>query len=64
VPAVKTCNWGFVKFTCVKLATIKATHNIYTTPALFSREDILFDDPFDQLNVVIANGLPPAYFIP
>lgn len=64
VPAVTTCNWGFVKFTCITLATLKATKNIYSTPALFRREDILFEDPFAQLNVVIANGQSPAYFIP
>lgn len=64
VPAVRTCNWGFVQVPCLRLATIKATKNIYSTPALFRREDVLFEDPFAQLNVVIANGQPPAYFIP
>jgi hypothetical protein len=64
VPAVRTCNWGFVKVPCLKLATIKATKNIYSTPALFRREDILFEDPFAQLDVVIVNGQPPAYFVP
>ena len=64
VPAVRTCKWKFIKVKCIKLATIKATKNIYSTPALFRREDILFEDPFAQLNVVIPDGLPPAYFIP
>ena len=64
VPAVRTCKWKFIKFKCIKLATIKATKNIYSTPALFRREDILFEDPFAQLDVVIANGKPPAYFVP
>lgn len=64
VPKVKTCKWKFIKFKCIKLGTIKATKNIYTTPALFRREDILFEDPFAELDVVIVNGLPPAYFIP
>lgn len=64
VPAIRTCNWGFVKVPCLKLATIKAIMNIYSTPALFRREDILFEDPFAQLDVVIANGQQPAYFIP
>jgi len=63
VPAVRTCKWKFIKFKCIKLATIKATKNIYSTPALFRREDILFEDPFTQLDVVIANGQMPAYFV-
>jgi len=64
VPQVKTCKWKFIKVKCIVLGTIKATKNIYTTPALFRREDILFEDPFAELNVVIPDGLPPAYFIP
>jgi hypothetical protein len=64
VPKVATCKWKFIKVKCIKLGTIKATKNIYTTPALFRREDILFEDPFAELDVVIANGQPPAYFIP
>jgi hypothetical protein len=64
VPAVRTCNWGFVQGPCLKLATINATRNIYSTPALFRREDILFEDPFAQLDVVIVSGQPPAYFVP
>ena len=64
VPTVKTCKWKFIKFKCIKLGTIKATKNIYTTPALFRREDILFEDPFAELDVVIVSGQPPAYFIP
>lgn len=64
VPKVATCKWKFIKVKCIKLGTIKATKNIYTTPALFRREDILFEDPFATLDVVIVNGQPPAYFIP
>ncbi|MGD8803750.1 MAG: hypothetical protein PVG12_11240 [Gammaproteobacteria bacterium] len=64
VPQVKTCKWKFIKVKCIKLGTIKATKNIYTTPALFRREDILFEDPFAELDVVIVNGQSPAYFIP
>lgn len=64
VPAVRTCKWKFINVKCIKLATIKATKNIYTTPALFRREDILFEDPFAQLDVVIANSQQPAYFVP
>jgi len=64
VPAVRTCKWKWIKFKCIKLATIKATKNIYSTPALFRREDILFEDPFAQLDVVIASGQLPAYFTP
>ena len=64
VPKVKTCKWKFITVKCIKLGTIKATKNIYTTPALFRREDILFDDPFVELDVVLVDGKPPAYFIP
>jgi len=64
VPQVKTCKWKFIKVKCIKLGTIKATKNIYTTPALFRREDILLEDPFAKLDVVIANGQDPAYFVP
>ena len=64
VPKVKTCKWKFIKVKCIKLGKIKATKNIYTTPALFRREDILFDDPFVELDVVIVSGQSPAYFIP
>mgnify|MGYP001462182672 CR=1 FL=1 len=64
VPAIKTCKWGFVKVPCLKLVTIKATKNIYSTPALFRREDVLFEDPFAQLDVVIVSGQSPAYFVP
>ncbi|RKZ69817.1 MAG: hypothetical protein DRQ44_02470 [Gammaproteobacteria bacterium] len=64
VPKVATCKWKFIKVKCIKLGTIKATKNIYTTPALFRREDILFEDPFVELDVVILSGQSPAYFIP
>ena len=64
VPKIKTCKWKFIKFKCIKLGTIKVTKNIYRTPALFRRQDILFEDPFAKLDVVIANGQSPAYFIP
>lgn len=64
VPQVKTCKWKFIKVSCIKLGTIKATKNIYTTPALFRREDILFEDPFAELDVVIVSGQSPAYFVP
>jgi hypothetical protein len=64
VPQVKTCKWKFIKVKCIVLGTIKATKNIYTTPALFRREDILFEDPFAELDVVIVNGQSPAYFVP
>jgi hypothetical protein len=64
VPKVKTCKWKFIKVKCIKLGTIKATKNIYSTPALFKREDILFEDPFLQLDVVIVDDKPPAFFVP
>ena len=64
VPVVRTCKWKFLKFPCLKLATVKATKNIYSTPALFRREDILFEDPFAEIDVVIADGKEPAYFAP
>ena len=64
VPKVKTCKWKFITVKCIKLGTIKATKSIYSTPALFRREDILFDDPFAELDVVIVSGQSPAYFVP
>ena len=54
---------ALAKGKCKLLKTIRVTKNIYTTPALFRREDILFEDPFLELDVVIPNGQPPAYFI-
>jgi len=63
VPKVATCKWKFIKVKCIRLGTIKVTKSLYTTPALFRREDILFEDPFAELDVVIVNGKPPAYFV-
>lgn len=63
-PKIKTCKWKFIKFKCIKLGTIKVTKNLYSTPALFRRKDVLLEYPFSELDVVIVNGQPPAYFVP
>jgi hypothetical protein len=64
VPQLRECKWRDVfKGKCKLLATITVTKNIYTTPALFRREDILFEDLFLALDVVIVEGKSPAYFM-
>lgn len=64
VPKVVTCNWGFVKGVCITNKTIKATKNIWRSPALFTLEDILYEDADVQLDVVVINGQQPMYFLP
>lgn len=59
-----TCQAGIVKYKCIKYVEMKRIKNIYTTPALFRREDVLFDYPFEQLVVVIVPGRRTAYFTP
>jgi hypothetical protein len=43
---------------------VKRILNLYTTPALFQREDVLFENPFAQLDVVKLSGEPTAYYSP
>jgi hypothetical protein len=59
-----TCKAGVVKYKCIKYDKVKRKLNLYTTPALFQREDVLFENPFVQLDVVKVSGKPTAYFIP
>ena len=60
-PKVSTCKWKFVKFKCIKLGSIKVTKNLYSTPALFRRKDVLLEYPIEEIDVVIVDG-QPAYF--
>jgi hypothetical protein len=62
-PKVSTCKWKFIKVTCIKLGKIKVTKNLYSTPALFRRSDVLLEFPLSEIEVVIVDG-QPAYFAP
>ena len=64
VPKVVTCNWGFIKGICLTTATIKATKNIWRSPALFKLDDILYEKYGAQLDVVAMDGQQPMYFVP
>lgn len=57
-----TCKVGIIKYRCIRIRDVKRKFNLYTTPALFRREDVLFEDPFAQLDVVKVSGEPTAYF--
>lgn len=63
-PKVSTCKWKFVKFKCVKLGSIKVTKNLYSTPALFRRKDVLLEFPIEEIDVVIVDGQPAYYDVP
>jgi hypothetical protein len=59
-----TCKIGVIKYKCFKIGDVKRTLNLYTSPALFALEYILWEDTFvDPLDVVIPSGKPTAYFI-
>ncbi len=62
VPKVVTCSWGFIKGKCIKAKTIKATKNIWRSPALFRFDDILYDSRDVLLDVVVLDGKEPMYF--
>ncbi len=64
VPAASTCKWKWMTYPCVKIKQIKAIKNIYSSPALFRREDVLFENTRAELDVVIVEGGMPAYFVP
>jgi hypothetical protein len=64
VPKVVTCNWGFIKGKCIKNRTIKATKNVWRSPALFTLDDILYDKKDVQFDVVAMDGQQPMYFVP
>ena len=59
-----TCKVGLIKYKCIKYDREKRTLNLYSTPALFQREDVWFEYPFAQLDVVKLSGQPTAYFTP
>jgi hypothetical protein len=64
VPKVVKCNWGFIKGICLTTASIKATKNIWRSPALFKLDDILYEKYGAQLDVVAMDGQQPMYFVP
>jgi hypothetical protein len=64
VPKVVTCSWGFIKGKCIKNKTIKATKNIWRSPALFMLDDILYENKDVQFDVVAMDGQQPMYFVP
>jgi hypothetical protein len=64
VPKLVTCSWGFFKGKCIKTRTIKATKNIWRSPALFTLKDVLYEDKDVQFDVVVMQGQPPMYFVP
>jgi hypothetical protein len=59
-----TCKIAAIKYKCFKVGDVKRTLNLYTSPALFALEYVLWEDSFvDPLDVVILSGKPTAYFI-
>jgi hypothetical protein len=59
-----TCKIGIIKYKCFKVGDVKRTLNLYTSPALFALEYIIWEDAFvDPLDVVIPIGKQTAYFI-
>ena len=63
VPKLVTCNWGFIKGQCIKAAMIKATKNIWRSPALFELNDILYQNTGVQLERG-SSGQAPMYYGP
>ncbi len=64
VPKIKTCKIGLIKIPCPGFAKLKATKNLWSSPALFKYEDVLFELNSAQLDVVIREGKDPLYFQP
>ncbi len=64
VPVIATCKWGFVKVPCPKIKILKATYNIWRSPALFKLDDVLLDNPSLQFDVVVLHDGTPHYFVP
>ena len=64
VPKVKKCKVGLIKIPCPKLVKMKATKNIYTSPALFQLTDVLYENPNLRLDVVVPATGEPLYFQP
>jgi hypothetical protein len=63
VPNTK-CGWKFLVGKCNPINTIKATKEIWSSKSLFHLQDILLENSDVQLDVVVAQGQPPAYFAP
>jgi len=64
VPVIATCKWGFVKVPCPKVKILKATYNIWRSPALFKLDDVLLDNPSLLFDVVVLHDGTPHYFVP
>ncbi|MFK8083886.1 MAG: hypothetical protein AB8B97_26685 [Granulosicoccus sp.] len=64
VPSIESCDLGIIKVPCPGLASVKATKNIYSSPALFRFSDVLFEDPGLQLSVVLRDNEDPLFFQP
>ena len=62
VPKLVTCSWGFIKGKCIKAKSVKATTNIWRSPALFRFDDILDQNKNVILDVVLIDGKDPQYF--
>jgi len=62
VPKIGTCKWKFIKVKCIKVKSIKATKNIWRSPALFRFDDELYSDVDKSLEVVMSNVNDPLYY--
>ncbi len=64
VPKIKTCKIGFIKTPCPGFVKLKATKNLWSSPAAFRLSDVLFELRNAELDVVIREGQEPLYFQP
>lgn len=64
VPALKTCKIFGVKVKCPGFKKLKATKNLWSSKALFKFEDVIYENPSLELDVVIPAGEDPLYFTP
>jgi hypothetical protein len=64
VPGLKDCQWGPIKGKCPTAVSMKATKKIWSSKALFELNDVLYENPSAQLDVVVRPGQAPAYYVP
>ena len=64
VPVIKKCKIGLIKIPCPGFKKLKVVKNLWSSPALFELNDVLYDDPQLQLGVVLFEGEEPQYFVP
>ena len=64
VPSLKDCNWGPIKGKCPGEKSYKVTKNLWSSKALFRREDVIFEDNDIELDVVLVPNRSPAYYVP